>query len=53
MSNPVRGGRYVRDSKTGALSRADETIPPAAQPEAEKSEIKNEADTPASTKKGK
>jgi len=53
MSNPIRGGHYVRDPKTGALSRADETMPPAAQPEAEKSEIQTEAVTPASIKKGK
>ncbi|WP_155269194.1 hypothetical protein [Brucella anthropi] len=57
MTKPHKGGRYVRDPKSGALSRASDTIPPVAEqtalPEAELTETTTEAALPASTKKGK
>ncbi len=57
MTKPHKGGRYVRDPKSGALSRASDTTPPVAEqtalPEAELTETTTEAALPASTKKGK
>ncbi len=53
MTTPFQGGRYVRDPKTGALTRADETTPTVALPEADNREIKTGLENSAPMKKGK
>ncbi|WP_418459746.1 hypothetical protein ACNT8L_04525 [Brucella intermedia] len=49
MTVPLKGGRYIRDPKTGVLTRADET--PVVAPAAPETEI--DAAETAPTKKGK
>jgi|GEM_PF-6440305 len=34
MSRPLKGGRYIRDAKTGKLTKADEAKQPTAPVEA-------------------
>lgn len=57
MQKPMTGGRYVRDPKNGALTRAIEAAAPSAAPlaptEAEKAETKTETVETVPTKKGK
>ncbi|WP_185756004.1 hypothetical protein [Brucella anthropi] len=57
MRNPMTGGRYVRDPKTGALNRATEAAAPAVAPlapiETETAETKTETVGTVPTKKGK
>ncbi|WP_160292312.1 hypothetical protein [Brucella anthropi] len=49
MTMPHKGGRYIRDPKTGALTRADES--PVAASAAPETEI--DAAETAPSKKGK
>ncbi|CAN7258064.1 hypothetical protein [Brucella pseudogrignonensis] len=57
MADPVTGGRYIRDRKTGALAKADEKQPAPEQPidkiATELTDPETEVAPAATAKKGK
>jgi len=57
MTDPVTGGRYIRDLKTGALAKADEKQPAPEKPTdkiaTELTDPETEVAPTATAKKGK
>ena len=51
MTDPVKGGRYIRDPETGALTPENKTEVPAAVPEIETTTEAPKAKTAAQRKK--